>query len=98
MDEREIELGNLLAETLVAFDEGRSADVDRLLDSAGDDRLELVEMVELSLTLRGPASPSSAHMPCRLRSAGRFSIRNSGRSALRRKAAKTAASRPRSIA
>ena len=59
MDEREIELGNLLAETLVAFDEGRSADVDRLLDSAGDDRLELVEMVELSLTLRGPASPSS---------------------------------------
>ena len=59
MDEREIQLGNLLAETLVAFDEGRSADVDRLLDSAGDDRFELVEMVELSLTLRGPASPSS---------------------------------------
>ena len=59
MDEREIQLGNLLAETLVAFEEGRSADVDRLLDSAGDDRLELVEMIELSLTLRGPASPSA---------------------------------------
>jgi hypothetical protein len=59
MDERDLQLGNLLAETLAAFDEGRSADVDRLLDSAGDDRLELVEMVELSLTLRGPASPSN---------------------------------------
>lgn len=59
MDERDLQLGNLLAATLAAFDEGRSADVDRLLDSAGDDRLELVEMVELSLTLRGPASPSS---------------------------------------
>jgi len=59
MDERDIRLGNLLAETLLAFDQGRTADVDRLLDSAGDDRFELVEMVELSLTLRGPASPSS---------------------------------------
>lgn len=59
MDERDIQLGNLLAETLLAFDQGRSADVDRLLDSADADRLELVEMVELSLTLRGPASPSS---------------------------------------
>ncbi len=59
MDERDIRLGNLLAETLLAFDQGRTADVDRLLDSAGNDRFELVEMVELSLTLRGPASPSS---------------------------------------
>lgn len=45
-----------------------------------------------------PCSPTSAHMPCLLRKAGRFSIRNSGRSAARRKAAKIAASCPSSIA
>jgi hypothetical protein len=38
------------------------------------------------------------HIPCLLRSAGRFSMRASGRSAVRRKALKLAASLPKSIA
>jgi hypothetical protein len=45
-----------------------------------------------------PFSPISAHMPWRARSAGRFSMRISGRSAARRKAQKEAASRPNWIA
>ena len=45
-----------------------------------------------------PCSAISAHMPCLPRNAGRFSMRTSGRSVARRKAAKTAASRLNSIA
>ena len=45
-----------------------------------------------------PASETRAHMPCRLLSAGRFSMRYSGRSEARRKAEKIAASRWKSIA
>ncbi|CAE1304078.1 unnamed protein product [Acanthosepion pharaonis] len=40
-----------------------------------------------------PPSPISAHMPCRLRARGRFSMRYSGRSAVRRRAEKIATSR-----
>jgi len=58
MDEREIQLGNLLADALAAFSDGRSADVDALIDQAGDDRAELLDMIELALMLQGPALPA----------------------------------------
>ncbi len=58
MDEREIQLGNLLADALAAFSDGRSADVDALIDQAGDDRAELLDMIELALMLQGPALPT----------------------------------------
>ncbi len=58
MDEREIQLGNLLADALTAFSDGRSADVDALIDQAGDDRAELLDMIELALMLQGPALPA----------------------------------------
>jgi len=60
MDDRDMLLGELMAQALVAFDEGRSSDVDRILDEAGDDRAELLDMIELALTLHGPVEPSEA--------------------------------------
>ena len=58
MDGREILLGELMAEAVDALDARRFGDVDAILDRAGDDRQELLDMIELSLALRGPAQPS----------------------------------------
>lgn len=58
MDGREILLGELMAEAVAALDERRFGDVDAILERAGADRQELLDMIELSLALRGPAQPS----------------------------------------
>lgn len=60
MDEREILLGELMAEALEALEARRFDAVDGILDRAGDDRDRVLDMVELALALRGPAEPSEA--------------------------------------
>lgn len=60
MDEREILLGELMADAVAALRERRFEDVDAILDRAGDDRPQLVDMVELALALHGPAEPAPA--------------------------------------
>jgi hypothetical protein len=60
MDEREILLGELMAEVLAALDERRFDAVDPILERAGEDRQQVLDMVELALALRGPAAPSEA--------------------------------------
>ncbi len=57
-DDRDLRLGELMADAVAAFREGRSADVDGILDAAGDDRSELLDMVELALALEGPRQPT----------------------------------------
>lgn len=58
-DDRDLRLGELMADAVAAFHDGRTADVDRILDAAGDDRAELLDMVELALTLEGPIQPTA---------------------------------------
>lgn len=58
MDDREILLGELMAEAVAALEERRFDAVDPILDRAGADRDRLLDMIELSLSLRGPASPA----------------------------------------
>lgn len=60
MDAREILLGNLLVDACAALDERRLDDFDAIVEQAGDDRQELLDMVEVALSLRGPAEPSPA--------------------------------------
>ncbi len=60
MDERDITLGNLLATALTALEERRLDAFDAVVDEAGDDRQELLDMVEVALSLRGPAATSPA--------------------------------------
>ncbi len=60
MDEREMLLGELMAEILTALDARRFDAVDPILERAGDDRQHVLDMVELALSIRGPAAPSAA--------------------------------------
>lgn len=60
MDERELLLGELMAEVLAALDERRFDAVDPILERAGGDRQQVLDMVELALSIRGPAAPSAA--------------------------------------
>jgi AcrR family transcriptional regulator len=59
-DDRDMLLGELMAEAVAALRERRFGDVDAILDRAGDDRAELLDMIELALALRGPAEPDPA--------------------------------------
>lgn len=59
-DDRDILLGELMAEAVAALRARRFGDVDAILDRAGDDRAELLDMVELALALHGPAEPEPA--------------------------------------
>jgi hypothetical protein len=58
MDDREIFLGNLLVDACAALDERQLEAFDAIVDQAGDDRQELLDMVEVALSLRGPSEPS----------------------------------------
>ena len=58
MDDREILLGNLLVDACAALDARQLDAFDALVDQAGDDRQELLDMVEVALSLRGPVEPS----------------------------------------
>ena len=58
-DDRDIRLGLLLAEAEQALLEQRYADADAIIARAGDDRAELLDMLEVALALRGPAQPSA---------------------------------------
>lgn len=58
MDDREILLGNLLVDACAALDERQLEAFDAIVDQAGDDRQELLDMVEVALSLRGPSEPS----------------------------------------
>jgi hypothetical protein len=59
MDDREILLGNLLVDACAALDARQLDAFDAIVERAGDDRQELLDMVEVALSLRGPtvASP-----------------------------------------
>ena len=57
-DDRDILLGELMAEAVAALRERRFDAVDAIVDRAGDDRQELLDMIELTLALHGPAEPS----------------------------------------
>ena len=59
-DDRDILLGELMAEAVAALRERRFDAVDTIVDRAGDDRQELLDMIELTLALHGPAEPSPA--------------------------------------
>ena len=59
-DDRDILLGELMAEAVAALRERRFDAVDAIVDRAGDDRQELLDMIELTLALHGPAEPSPA--------------------------------------
>jgi hypothetical protein len=61
-EERDLHLGELMAQALAALDAGDAAAVDRAIDAAGDDRAELLDMVELALSLRGPRLPAAAEI------------------------------------
>lgn len=58
MDDREILLGNLLVDACAALDARQLDAFDAIVDQAGDDRQELLDMVEVALSLRGPVDPS----------------------------------------
>lgn len=58
MDDREILLGELMGEMLDALDARRFDAVDPILERAGDERQAVLDMVEVALTLRGPAQPT----------------------------------------
>ncbi|MEI6688604.1 MAG: hypothetical protein WCN97_04490 [Thermoleophilia bacterium] len=58
MDDREILLGNLLADACAALDARQLDAFDAIVEQAGDDRQELLDMVEVALSLRGPVEPS----------------------------------------
>ncbi len=62
MDDREIRLGNLLVDACAALDERRLDDFDAIVEQAGDDRQELLDMVEVALSLHGPPEPSTAQI------------------------------------
>lgn len=59
MDDRDHQLGELMAQILAALNAGQPTEVDRLLDAAGDDRNVLLDMVELALSFRGPPDPNA---------------------------------------
>jgi hypothetical protein len=61
-DERDLRLGELMTRALAALDAGDAAAVDRAIDAAGDDRAELLDMVELALSLRGPRQPAAVEV------------------------------------
>ena len=54
MDDREILLGNLLVDACAALDARQLDAFDAIVEQAGDDRQELLDMVEVALSLRGP--------------------------------------------
>lgn len=58
MDDREILLGNLLVDACAALDARQLDAFDAIVEQAGDDRQELLDMVEVALSLRGPVEPS----------------------------------------
>ena len=58
MDDREILLGNLLVDACAALDARQLDAFDAIVEQAGDDRQELLDMVEDALSLRGPVEPS----------------------------------------
>ncbi|MGI9187794.1 MAG: hypothetical protein ACR2J9_09845 [Gaiellales bacterium] len=58
MDDREILLGNLLVDACAALDARQLDAFDAIVERAGDDRQELLDMVEVALSLRGPVDPS----------------------------------------
>lgn len=58
MDDRELFLGNLLVDACAALDARQLDAFDAIVDQAGDDRQELLDMVEVALSLRGPVEPS----------------------------------------
>ena len=58
MDDRELFLGNLLVDACAALDARQLDTFDAIVDQAGDDRQELLDMVEVALSLRGPGEPS----------------------------------------
>ncbi|MGI9117771.1 MAG: hypothetical protein ACR2JV_09095 [Gaiellales bacterium] len=62
MDDREILLGNLLVDACAALDERRFDAFDAVVEQAGADRQELLDMVEVALSLRGPAAADPAHI------------------------------------
>ena len=58
MDDREILLGNLLVDACAALDARQLDAFDAIVEQSGDDRQELLDMVEVALSLRGPVEPS----------------------------------------
>ena len=58
MDDREILLGHLLVDACAALDARQLDAFDAIVEQAGDDRQELLDMVEVALSLRGPVEPS----------------------------------------
>jgi len=56
-DDRERRLGELLSAAVRAVDDHDQTALEAALEAAGDDREELVDLVEAALTLRGPDTP-----------------------------------------
>jgi len=59
MDDREMLLGNLLVDACAALDARQLDAFDAIVEQAGDDRPELLDMIEVWLSLRGPVEPNS---------------------------------------
>lgn len=59
-DERDLLLGELMADAVRAVDDGDRDGLEAALDAAGADRDELVDMVEAALLVRGPRTPDPA--------------------------------------
>ena len=61
-DDLDILLGNLLVDACAALDEQRLDAFDAIVERAGEHRQELLDMVDVALSLRGPAEPSAAQV------------------------------------
>ena len=61
-DVLDILLGNLLVDACAALDEQRLDAFDAIVERAGEHRQELLDMVDVALSLRGPAEPSAAQV------------------------------------